>query len=152
MYFYFLGAWIITNWKFVYTLLFVNENTILQTHQMLKVDYLVQMYSFEWFFPLLHSAIKLFIVPFISSFVVIWWLSKLSEVFFQKYEEHQMNKRVIKRGIEYKEKLSYAISEREIREQEFDNRVKYEDNVDFNDWLDEQNKEVEIAKTTMLPS
>jgi len=152
MYFYFLGAWIVTNWKFVYSLLFVNEETILQTYQVLKVDYLAQMYSLEWLLPLLNSILKLLIIPLISSFVIIWWLSKLSEMFFQKHEEHQMNKRVIKRDVEYREKVHYAKSKREIREQELDNKIKYVGNKGFNEWLDEQNEGVNIGRASMLPS
>lgn len=155
MYFYFLGAWIVTNWKFAYTLLFVNEETILQTHQVLKVDYLAQMYSFEWFLPLLNSVLELLIVPIVSSFVIIWWLSKLSEMFFQKHEEHQMNKRVIKRDVDYREKVHYAKSERVIREQELDKRVKYEDNKDFNEWIDDTEENGEpmfVLGVPILPS
>lgn len=152
MYFYFLGSWIVTNWKFVYSMFFADEETILQAHHMLKVEYLLRMYSAEWFLPLWHSVLKLFIIPAVSSFVIIWWLSIISEMFFRKYEEHQMNKRVIKRDIKYREKVHYAKSEREIREQEFDPRIKYEDNHDFNESLDEKYESVNIGGTVMLPS
>lgn len=152
MYFYFLGSWIIANWKFVYSMFFTDEETILRTHQMLKVEYLLGLYSAEWFLPLWYSALKLFIIPAIFSFVIIWWLSILSEMFFRKYEEHQMNKRVIKRDIEYREKVHYAKSERVIREQELDNRIKYENNSNFNESLDERYSSVTIGKTVMSPS
>lgn len=152
MYFYFLGSWIVTNWKFVYTLFFADEETILRTQNMLKIEYLSQMYSTEWFLPLWNTVLKLIVIPAISSFMIIWWLSILSEMFFRKYEEHQMNKRVIKRDVEYREKVHYAKSEREIREQEFDNRIKYENNSDFNESLNEKSESINIGGTVMLPS
>jgi len=150
MYFYFFIAWVVANWKFVYVLLFVNEDTIVQNRHILKIDYLSQMYGVNW-----ESLLHLIIIPAITSFVIIWWLSRLSEKFFEKYEEHQMNKRVIKRDIEYREKAHYFSSEREIREQEFDKKIKYEDNTDFNDWIDdlEENKEPSmVLGVPMVPS
>lgn len=152
MYFYFIIAWIITNWKFVYTLMFVDNQFIWETQKVLKVDYLVQMYSIEWFTPLLDSILELLVVPLISSFVLIWWLSILSEMFFRKYEEHQVNKRVIRRDVEYREKVHYAKAEREIREEEFDNPIKYQDNRDFNERLDEDHEELIIAGIPLSPS
>lgn len=152
MYFYFFIAWAITNWKFIYVLFFANEEAILQTHQVLKVDYLTQIYDFEWFAPFFWSVSKLVVIPFITSFVVIWWLSRLSEVFFDKYETHQAQLRGVKRRVDYEERFIQVVEEREIREQESDNQIKYEDNEGFNEWLDENNEEANVAGTSMLPS
>jgi len=147
MYFYFILAWIVTNWKFTYTLLFVDNQVIWDTQHFLKVDYLSQMYGFN-----LWSAFHLFLIPISVSYLVVWWFSQVSERFYKKYEEHQTNKRVIKREIDYKEKLGYAIAEREIREQKFDDKLQYNDNRDFNEWLDEHNDEVSVGGVSMLPS
>lgn len=147
MYFYFIIPWVITNWKFVYTLLFVNNQVIWDTQGVLKVDYLAQMYGFN-----LWSIFHLFLIPIFVSYLVVWWFSLVSEKFYQRYEEHQTNKRVIKRKIEYEEKLGYAISEREIREQKFDDKIPLDRNTDFNEWLDEQNDLVKIGEVSMLPS
>ena len=147
MYFYFVTAWIVTNWKFVYTLLFVDNQVIWDTQEVLKVDYLAQMYGFNWW-----SAFHLFLIPIFVSYLVVWWLSLVSEKFYQRYEEHQTNKRVIKREIDYREKLGYAISERQIREQKLDDKMQYNDNRDFNEWLDEHNTEVSVGGVPMLPS
>lgn len=147
MYFYFLIAWVITNWRFVYSLLFVDEETILKTQNVLKVDYLSQMYKLDVF-----SGLHLFIIPFISSFVFVWWLSILSNKFYQKHEQNQMGKRSILRDIEYREKVKQAKSEREIRDAESDIMLKYADNTDFNDFLDDSGDKVEVAGIEMLPS
>ncbi|MEK6846352.1 MAG: hypothetical protein AABY26_06320, partial [Nanoarchaeota archaeon] len=65
MYFYFVTAWIVTNWKFVYTLLFVDNQVIWDTQEVLKVDYLAQMYGFNWW-----SAFHLFLIPIFVSYLV----------------------------------------------------------------------------------
>ncbi len=147
MYFYFFIAWIVSNWKFAYVLLFVDEKTILVTQRMLKVDYLAQMYGLDW-----SGILHLVIAPLISSFVFVWWLSLLSTKFYRKHEENQMEKRSAKRAVEYAEKVEIAKSEGEIRKAIFDTRVKYEDQKRFNDSMDENFDKVNIAGTSLLPS
>lgn len=147
MYFYFLGAWIITNWKFVYVLLLADEHVILGTKGILKVDYLAQMYGFNF-----NSALHLVIIPIITSYLIVWWLSIVSEKFYQRHEEHQMNKRAIKRLVEYREKVLFFKSQREIREQQLDDAIKYEDNREYNDQINASNPEVQVNGVPMLPS
>jgi len=147
MYFYFLVAWVLTNWKFVFTLFFVEESTIIQNQHTLKVDYLSNMYNFD-----LMSASHLLLIPFVFSYLAVWWFSKISENFYQRYEEHQMNKRVIKRGIDYKERVINAMAEKQVRKEEIDNKINYEDNSDFNEWYDGQNDPVNLGETSLLPS
>lgn len=43
MYFYFIIAWIVANWKFVYVLLFVGQDNL----DVLKLDYMLSLYSFS---------------------------------------------------------------------------------------------------------
>lgn len=147
MYFYFLISWIVTNWKFVYTLLFVDQDMILKTQQILKVDYLAQMYHWD-----ISSVLHLAVVPIISSFVFVWWLSVVSNEFYRKHEENQMEKRSVLRAVEYKEKVKQAISERVMRDAESDTGVKYTDNTEFNDYLDNLGENVTVAGLEMLPS
>ena len=151
MYFYFLCAWVITNWKFVYTLIFVDEKIILETQGVLKVDYLYQMYSFFGWYSILH----LIIIPAVASFVVVWWLSIFSEKFYEKHKKHQMNKRIIKNKIEYEERVEYAFSQRKIRDAKSDeNSVKYLDNENrnFNNWYDDGKENIKVGEYEFLPS
>jgi len=147
MYFYFLIAWIVTNWKFVFILLFVDNQFIWDTQKVLKVDYLSQMYGYD-----LLSLSHLLLIPFVFSYLAIWWLSQISENFYQRYEEHQMNKRVIKRGIDYKERVVNAMAEKQVRKEEIDNKMNYEDNSDFNEWFDEQNEALDVGGISLSPS
>lgn len=147
MYFYFLIAWIITNWKFVYVFLFVEEETILRTQWMLKVDYLARMYQWDF-----SSCLHLVVIPAVSSFIFVWWLSVLSTKFYEKHEENQAEKRTVKRKVEYSEKVDEAKSQFEIRKLAFDPRVKYEDNKKFNESMDDNFEKITVAGISMLPS
>lgn len=151
MYFYFIIAWMITNWSFVYTLFFTNENVIMNSRQMLKIDYLKSFYNFSSPVDFYLSLIELLVIPAISAFVAAWWLSKLSEIFYKKYEEHKQENRIILKAIEYGERVKVASQERKIRDAESDkNLIKYEDNEEFNRTLDEE--PLSVAGLTMLPS
>ncbi len=148
MYFYFLTSWAVVNWRFIYTLLFVDNDFIWTHFSMTKVEYLASMYGNNWFLACLH----LLLIPASASYFAVWWLSKLSERFFRRYEEHQMNKRAIQREVEYREKVAFVKGQREIREQELDKRIPYEQNEEFNHSLDDSQPLVQIAGVELLPS
>ena len=151
MYFYFIIAWIITNWSFVYVLLFVEENFILDHEKVLKIDYLKSYYSFSTSYDMYWSFLELLVIPAIAAFGAAWWLSRLSEIFYKKHEEHKQENRMIQRRLEYVEKVRVAKQEREVRDAESDkNTIKYEDNREFNERLDIET--VDVAGLTMLPS
>lgn len=153
MYFYFFTAWIVINWPFVYTLLFIDNDFLWQNQGQMKVEYLAHMYSNELIWPLYWSALYLVILPAIAAFAAIWWFSRLSEMFHKRYEEHQMNKRVILREIEYREKVGFAKQQREVRDQELDKKdIKYEDNDDYNQSLDNSQATPVISGISYRPS
>lgn len=156
MYFYFIISWVIINWKFVYTLLFVDEQTVVENIGVLKLGYLVSLYDWSWYEGFALSIGKLIVFPFISAFAFVWWVTIASEVFHKRYEQHQSNKRKIKREIEYREKVQDTKLQREAREEEYDlemkRDVKYEDNPDFNNSLDENMPFIEYTNTNLAPS
>jgi hypothetical protein len=153
MYFYFLIAWLITNWKFVYAFFSTDESFIFQAKNALKPEYLSSFYSWELYFPFLWSVLKLFVIPAISAFVVVWWLSILSTKFYEKNEQHKQNKRIINRRLEYQEKVVQAEEERKIRDVESDKpKIKYEDNEEFNNFYDDGKENIKNGKYEFLPS
>jgi hypothetical protein len=137
MYFYFIIAWIITNWKFVYVLFFSNEGFLFGNLHLLKINYLISFYPINNYFDILYNIAVLLLIPAFFSYLAVWWFTILSEIFYKKYELHKQNKRVIQREIEYTEKVRFAKVEREVRDIESDkNDIKYEDNKEFNETLD----------------
>lgn len=132
MYFYFIIAWVITNWKFVYVFLFADEEFL----KIPKLDYLVSLYSCDTWWNILWNIMVLFIIPAISAFIAVWWMSRISERFYERYEQFKINQFVIRRKLDYTAKIQEAKEKREIREIEADKKnIIYENQKTFNeDW------------------
>jgi len=153
MYFYFIISWSIINWKFLYVFLFGNEEIIIEQKSILKVEYLSSLYQWSSWLEIGCSLLFLLILPAISAFVVVWWLSLLSEKFFEKNEQYKLNILSIKRRLEYKNKVDYAKEQRAIRDAESDKKdIRYEDNAEFNDDFDSLSEDVVLAGTNFKPS
>jgi predicted membrane protein len=149
MYFYFIMAWIIYNWTFVYSLLFV-DSTKLKKY---KLDYLLSFYPTSAFWDYAHNFWYVLLGPALSTYVLIWWISIWSEKSFKRFEEYKLNKKTIKRLLEYKEKVKIAKEEREIRDQESDKpEIRYNDNPEFNKWFDSSQEIIKVGKLTLTPS
>lgn len=153
MYFYFIISWAIINWKFLYVFLFGNEEIIIEQKSILKIEYLTSLYQWSSWLEIGCSLLSLLILPAISSFVVVWWLSRLSEKFFEKNEQYKFNILSIKRKLEYKNKVDHAKEQRAIRDAESDKKdIRYEDNAEFNDDFDSVSDDVVLAGANFKPS
>lgn len=155
MYFYFIIAWIIANWKFVYVLFFSNEGFLFGNLHLLKIDYLLSFYPVNNHFDILYNIAVLLLIPAFFSYLAVWWFTILSESFYKKYETHKQNKRVIQRELEYREKFRFAQAENKIKklEQEQGKKdIEYEDNKEFNETLDASNEMVNVNGIMMNPS
>lgn len=153
MYFYFIISWVVTNWNFAYTLLFIDEEIVFKAKNILKVEFLLQFYKFDSFWAGMWSMSKLVVIPTISAFLAVWWLSKASEKFFKKNEEYKQNKRAIERGLKYAEDVKMVKEKIEIRNLEFNkNSIQYADNDEFNISIDEENGDVNVFGVIMRPS
>ena len=149
MYFYFIMAWIIYNWTFIYSLLFVESTKF----KKFKLDYLLSFYPTTGFLDYLHNFWYVLLGPALSTYILIWWISIWSEKSFKRFEEYKLNKKTIKRLLEYKEKVKIAKEEREIRDQESDKpEIRYIDNEDFNKWLDDSQENVKVGILSYSPS
>ena len=158
MYFYFILSWIITNWKFVFALLFIDSDDIYGE----KLDYLIEFYPVYWFFPwewsqfglTLWSISKLILIPALSSYLFMWWFSRLSEKFYERNETFKQNKQTLKRKLDYKEKLKIAEEQRKIRDEQSDTpEFRYEDQIEFNKSFDGQFEEnVKVGSLEYKPS
>ena len=149
MYFYFIIAWVITNWKFVYVFLFADEEFL----KIPKLDYLINLYPCDTWWKILWNIIVLFIIPAISAYIAVWWISRISERFYERYEQFKINQFVIRRKLDYTAKVQESKEKREIREIESDKKdTDFEDNPDFNDFIDEWSPNVEVIGIQMRPS
>lgn len=153
MYFYFIIAWFVTNWKFVYVFGFAESTFSINGEQISKIEYLWSAYPIDTFEHVLMTVIHLFVVPALFSWFAVWKLTSISELFFERYETYQQNKRVISRELEYKEKVRFFNIQREIREAESDKKdLKFEENKTFNAYLDNTQETVMVGGVSMRPS
>jgi len=146
MYFYFIIARIISNWKFIFILFFVDQTKFLTP----KLDYILKQYPSDS----LWTYWKLIIFPVLWAFVAVWIFTMVSEKFYERYLQFKFNKVAIKRKIEYKEESRKVKEQIKIRKEVFDefNIMKYEDNWTFNDILDNEMELIEINWITYKPS
>jgi len=149
IYFYFIIAWILTNRKFLYVLLFVDQQYYLWT----KLQYMVSLYSFESFRVGLRSICELLIIPVVAALIAARPLAWVWELFFERYEQNKLNQISIKRKLDYDAKVKEAKNQREIRDLESDKKeIQYMDNDDFNDRFDAEQGVVEVAGYKYTPS
>ncbi len=156
MYFYFILSWIITNWKFVFALFFIDSNDIYGE----KLDYLLGFYPLNelWAFSDLLTTLwtisKLVLIPALSTYLFVWWFSQVSEKFYERNETFKQNKQTIKRKIDYEEKVKIAEEHRKIRDAESDNpEFRYEDKIEFNEWFDAKFEEnIKVGNLEYIPS
>lgn len=148
MYFYFLMSWIITNWKFVFALLFVDIKDIEGS----KLDFLISFYPVnDWV--VLWTISKLVLIPAFSSFVFVWLFSQLSEKFYKRNETFKMNMEAIKRGLVYQFKRDQKVEDIKLRKLEVEKQVVgYKDNEVFNSDYDDDNEDVNLSGSPFLRS
>lgn len=149
MYFYFTLAWVITNWKFTYSLFFLEEENL----GIRKIDYLTHFYRVVDFWGYLWNTFQLVLIPLFSAAVAVWWLSILSEKFYERNERHKMNQEVIRRKLDYERKIRLNKEQEKVRGTVYDeNDIKYEDSEAFNEFVDDSEKEITVLGTPMRPS
>lgn len=149
MYFYFIIAWVITNWKFTYTLLFADEELIGKP----KIEYLSELYKISHWTDWLYNFSELILVPILFSYISVWWLSRASEKFYEKYEQHKINNVVIKRKLDYTARYQEAQEQRKIRDLESDKQnIQYTDNEEFNEYVDNLDDQVTVLGYSLQPS
>ncbi len=153
MYFYFIISWTIINWKFVYVLLFENEKIIVEHAKILKVDYLAGLYKVGTMPEIFNTSLSLVILPFVSSFVFVWWLSRLSKIFFIANEEHKASVVTAKKIVILKEEFKLENEMKETREDaEKLAKIEYKINQNFNQDFDSSSEEISILGIDIPPS
>lgn len=149
MYFYFFIAWIVTNWKFSYALFFVDEKNL----KVPKIEYLIGFYRAENTYDYFWNFFELLFIPAISAYLAVWWLSIISEKFYEKNEQFKANKIAIKRGIDYAGQIRAQRESVILRDIEYEKPdINYGDNPEFNEHLDDLDEKVVVSGIPMLPS
>ncbi|MDQ5938468.1 MAG: hypothetical protein QG603_277 [Patescibacteria group bacterium] len=95
MYGMFLISWIGWNWQVIYTTLFIDQNIILANTGLLKIDYIKNIYTNKWIF-----TRNIILGPIISTYLIIWWLSKIDLICSRKNYSNKAKKELEKAKIE----------------------------------------------------
>lgn len=123
MYGTFIITWIIANWQAIYTTLFIDQELIFKTYNLLKIDY-VWLYFYGW--GNFTTYWKLFFEPIIFTYLIIWFLSKIELICFKKNYTNKINQR--NAAIEEEEKLLQK--EKNLEENRWKILDKKEENID----------------------
>jgi hypothetical protein len=145
----FILSWFVTNWQFVFVWLFVDSTEISEN----KIDYLSSFYSYSNFLNGFWSISRLLLIPALSSYLFVWWFSRLSERFYKRNETFKLNKIGINRLLNYQGKVKIADEQRKIRDVESDkDELRYIDHEDFNNYLNVSQENVSVSGIDYLPS
>ena len=153
MYGTFIITWLIWNWESLYITFFIDQDIIYESYKQLKISYLMEQYYFEWSsISMLVVFGKLFIGPLLSTYIIIWWISKIDLICNKKHLEYEFEKKnqlIEKQQLFYEKETSLLASEKEkiTREKE----IKKEELSQEELW-DKREKEIKnnkLYKTSM---
>lgn len=89
MYGPFIISWVLWNWKSIYVTFFVDQEKIFELTHKLKIEYILSEYRWlPWFFGVWTFS-KLFILPALSAFFIVFCLSKVECLFFRQTLRNQ---------------------------------------------------------------
>lgn len=109
----FLVAWLVINWQFLFSALFIDEDKIWKLHHILKIDYLVgQYFPYDTIEHAFSTVARISIIPFLSACFAIFILQRYILIpFYKKNQDHETHKELYKfqKQIEVeKEKLTLS--------------------------------------------
>lgn len=93
MYGAFILSWCICNWKILYITFFIDQNILFEKEEILKIEYIQNIYSFETWLSSAISLFYLFIIPALSCYLFVYYVSKLDNVFYNKSLETLYDKK-----------------------------------------------------------
>lgn len=112
----FIISWLIWNWKIWYITFFIDSDLLLATQSILKIDYIKNIYE-SWIYASLYTVI----LPLFSSYLIIFWLPKMTHMFYEKYLEYENQNNItkLKKEKEFlKEKAAKLEEEKNVLQKE----------------------------------
>jgi hypothetical protein len=92
----FLFSWLIWNWKIWYITLFVDSNLLMQSTNLLKIDYVRSIYRTDSISEVIFSIGHFLIFPFLSALVLIYLMPIVTCKFYEKSLETKNNNKIAK--------------------------------------------------------
>lgn len=90
----FITSWIIWNWRVWYVSFFVDSELLMNTKNILKIDYISNLYHWDSFGSSILSISLILILPLFSTYVVIFWITKITRKFHVKYADYDYDNKL----------------------------------------------------------
>jgi hypothetical protein len=139
----FIASWCVWNWKAWYATFFIDSNILMQSKNILKIDYILSFYPSNHCYLFFYSLIP----PLIASYFIVFWLPKITKYYYERALDFEYENKIIKEQKEKKfliakgEKLESE--KRVLKEEKEIKEIKSEKSQE-----DEWNKEYDEFKKT----
>lgn len=92
----FIISWLIWNWRVWYVTFFVDSELLLSSRNILKIDYVSNFYHWDSFGNSFFSISLILILPLFSSYLIVFWIPKLTKYYYKKSLEFEYENKIIK--------------------------------------------------------
>lgn len=115
MYGTFFISWVIWNWEVIYLTIFVDQDLIYEITNNLKIHYVVSQYSWDGFWSVVWSLVRLMFGPAFSTFVILWGIAEIDILCYKKDVSNDIrkeNEKIKQQGV-YLKKEKKVLKEKE---------------------------------------
>jgi hypothetical protein len=88
----FISSWCAWNWKAWYITFFVDSELLMQSKNILKIDYILSYYPSNHFLAIAYSVTP----PLVASYFIVFWLPKLTKIYYAKALGYEYDNRITK--------------------------------------------------------
>ncbi|MDD5464396.1 MAG: hypothetical protein PHP62_04555 [Candidatus Moranbacteria bacterium] len=88
----FIASWLVWNWRVWYVTFFVDSDLLMQSKSVLKIDYLLTFYPVSHLWSIAYSLFP----PFLFSYLVVFWLPKITKKYYLKSLEYEYDIKTVK--------------------------------------------------------
>ncbi|HAS00115.1 MAG: hypothetical protein US57_C0001G0061 [Candidatus Moranbacteria bacterium GW2011_GWC2_37_73] len=88
----FIASWLVWNWRVWYVTFFVDSDLLMQSKSVLKIDYLLTFYPVSHLWSIAYSLFT----PFLFSYLVVFWLPKITKKYYLKSLEYEYDIKTVK--------------------------------------------------------
>lgn len=88
----FISSWCAWNWKALYSTFFIDSKLLFQKYGLLKIDYILNNYPPNNFLAIIYILFP----PLIASYVIVFWLPKLTKMYYSKALDYEYENKIVK--------------------------------------------------------
>ena len=118
----FVISWLAWNWKVWYLTFFVDSNLLLRNKDILKIDYILNVYGGSNLWHLIYGLGHLIILPFLSAWFFIYIFPKITCKFYEKSIENENINKLIRlkkeKELSQAEEIQFKAKRAKLEEEE----------------------------------